>query len=220
MRVNRLDERQSSRCLCSFLTDQKGTEKVATVEVGLFPASCRGALLLSSLKEVSKKGASGKLDERHLTVSSFLFGHPKRKRKKCHRFDAVDADQGAKPPGPRTAGNLLMSPHRLLPGPPCGPGVQVLPQREKDIDRANTCKEKVPVYRSCCRTFHPACKVRPGAAGGGMACRLSLAGDLGGRPPSRRPPVRKGGAFLGSSFGDERRIALRQAAGHLPTKEE
>ena len=130
----------------------------------------------------------------------------------------MDADQGAKPPGPRTAGSLLISPNRLLPGPPCGPGVYALPLRQKELDRANTCKEKVQLYRSCCRTFHPACKVRPGADGSGMACRLSMAGVLGVRPPSRRPPVRKGGAFLGSSFGDERRITSRQAAGHLPPK--
>ena len=105
-------------------------------------AGGRGVLLLSSPKEVSKKGATGKLDERHPTVSSFLFGHPKRKRKRCHRFDAVDADQGAKPPGPRTAGNLLMSPQHLLPGPPCGPGIYALPQRQKELDQVNSLQRK------------------------------------------------------------------------------
>ena len=150
----------------------------------------------------------------------FLFERPKRNRKSRHRFDAVDADQGAKPPGPRTAGNLLMAPHRLLPGPPCGPGVYALPQREKRLDRANGLQRKGTALPPPPKTFHPACKVRPGAAGSEMARRLSVAGVLGVRPPSRRPPVRKGGAFLGSSFGDERRITLRQAAGHLPTKEE
>ena len=126
--------------------------------------------------------------------------------------------------------------YRLLPGPPCGPGVQVLPQREKKLDWANGLQRKEFSLPPPPKTFHPACKVRPGAAGSGMACRLSVAGVLGVRPPSRRPPIRKGGAFLDSSFGDERRIALRQAdgdretaherritprqaAGHLPTKE-
>ena len=109
-------------------------------------------------------------------------------------------------------------PHRLLPGPPCGPGVQVLPQRENNGIRQKACKEKASVYRSCCRTFHPACKVRPGADGGGMADRLSSAGVQRGRPSGRRPPIRKGGAFLGSSFGDERRITSRLAAGYLPPK--
>ena len=127
--------------------------------------------------------------------------------------------------------------YRFLPGPPCGPGVQVLPLREKRLDRANGLQEQSVTLPQAEKTFHPACKVRPGAAGSGMACRLSVAGVLGVRPPSRRPPIRKGGAFLDSSFGDERRIALRQAdgdretaherritprqaAGHLPTKEE
>ena len=128
--------------------------------------------------------------------------------------------RAGKPPGPRTAGNLLMSPQHLLPGPPCGPGVQVLPLREKKLDRANGLQRKSKTLPPPPKTFHPACKVRPGAAGSGMACRLSSAGVLGGRPPSRRPPVRKGGAFLGSSFGDERRITPRQAAGNLSTKEE
>ena len=125
-----------------------------------------------------------------------------------------------KPPDPAQRKTIKCNFYRLLPGPPRGPGVQVLPQRENNGIRQKACKEKASVYRSCCRTFHPACKVRPGAAGSEMACRLSMAGVLGGRPPSRRPPVRKGGAFLGSSFGDERRIAFRQAAGHLPPKKE
>ena len=38
--------------------NQESSVKSATVWVGLFPASRRGALLLSSLKEVSKKGAT------------------------------------------------------------------------------------------------------------------------------------------------------------------
>ena len=109
--------------------------------------------------------------------------------------------------------------YRLLPGPPCGPGVYALPQRQNGIDRANGLQRKSKTFPPPPKTFHPACKVRPGAAGSRMACRLSSAGVLGVRPPSRRPPIRKGGAFLDSSFGDERRITPRQAAGHLPTKE-
>ena len=151
-------------------------------------------------------------------LTSFVTERSKQER--CHRFDAVDADQGAKPPGPRTAGNLLMSPQYLLPGPPCGPGVQVLPRRQECNIRLTNLQRKSTALPPPPKTFHPACKVRPGAAGRGMARRLSVAGVLGVRPPSRRPPIRKGGAFLGSSFGDERRIAHRQTAGNLPTKEE
>ena len=54
-----------------------------------FTAGRRRALLLSSPKEVSKKGATGKLDERQPTGFSFLFGHPKRKRKIFLKFLAV-----------------------------------------------------------------------------------------------------------------------------------
>ena len=194
MRVNRLDERQSSRCLCSFLTDQKGTEKVATVEVGLFPASCRGALLLSSLKEVSKKGAT--VSTRWTPTRELSPLDPaRRKTCSCH-------------------------PCRLLPGPPCGPGVQVFPQRQECNIRLTNQQRKSTALPPPPKTFHPACKVRPGAAGGEMADRVSWAGVQRISSSGRRPPVRKGGAFLGSSFGDERRITSRQAAGHLPAKEE
>ena len=171
-------------------------------------------------KKIQKRfGLAGYLlGFRQFAGSSFLFGHPKRNRKSRHRFDAVDADQGAKPPGPRTAGSLLISPNRLLPGPPCGPGVQVLPRRQECNIRLTNLQRKSTALPPPPKTFHPACKVRPGAAGSGMACRLSVAGVLGVRPPSRRPPVRKGGTFLGSSFGDERRITIRLAAGNLYRK--
>ena len=178
----------------SFLDTQKGSEKSATVEVGLFTASCRGALLLSSLKEVSKKGA---------TVST--------------RWTPT-REQGPLDPAQRET--IKCNFYQLLPGPPCGPGVQVFPLRQKKLDRANGLQRKEFSLPPPPKTFHPACKVRPGAAGGEMAGLLSWAGVQRISSSGRRPPVRKGGAFLGSSFGDERRIALRQAAGHLPTKEE
>ena len=103
-----------------------------------------------------------------------------------------------------------MSPCRFLPGPPCGPGVQVLPQREKRLDRANGLQRKSKALPQAPKTFHPACKVRPGAAGGEMAGLLSWAGVQRISSSGRRPPVRKGGAFLGSSFGDERRITRKK----------
>ena len=43
--------------------------------------------------------------------------------------------------------------------------------------------------------FHPACRVRPGAGLGLMACRLPSAGDLGVRPPGRRPPIERVATF-------------------------
>ena len=138
------------------------------------------ALLLSSPKEVSKKGA---------TVSTRWT--PTREQS---------------PLDPAQRETIKCNFYRLLPGPPCGPGVQVLPQREKKLDWANGLQRKEFSLPPPPKTFHPACKVRPGAGVGGMVCRLSVAGVLGVRPPSRRPPVRKGGAFLGSSFGDERRM--------------
>ena len=154
----------------------------------------RWVLLLSSPKEVSKKGATVSTRWTPTREQSPL-DPAQRKTIKC-RF------------------------HRLLPGPPCGPGVQVLPRRQECNIRLTNLQRKSTALPPPPKTFHPACKVRPGAGVNGTACRLSVAGVLGVRPPSRRPPVRKGGAFLGSSFGDERRITLRQAAGHLPTKEE
>ncbi len=177
------------------------------------------ALLLSSLKEVSKKGATGKRMNGIRPLSMFLFERPKRNRKSRHRFDAVDADQGAEPPGPRTAEHLpgVIS-TGFYPAHPAGRGCRSFRSGKRNLIGPTACKEKASVYRSCCRTFHPACKVRPGADGGGMACRLSVAGVLGVRPPSRRPPVRKGGAFLGSSFGDERRMTPRLPAGNKKAK--
>ena len=176
--------------ICFFLGDQKRTEKVAIVEGGLFTASCRGVLLLSSPKEVSKKGA---------TVST--------------RWTPTRGNPWTPHSGTLTG----CYPHRLLPGPPCGPGVQVLPQREKKLDRANGLQRKEFSLPPPPKTFHPACKVRPGAAGGEMAELLSWAGVQRISSSGRRPPVRKGGAFLGSSFGDERRITSRLAAGTQST---
>ena len=169
----------------------RGSEKFFRFLFVFFSGRCRRTLLLSSPKEVSKKGA---------TVST--------------RWTPTRGNPWTPHSGTLTG----CYPYRLLPGPPCGPGVQVLPRRQECNIRLTNLQGKSTALPPPPETFHPACKVRPGAAGGGMACRLSMAGVLGVRPPSRRPPVRKGGAFLGSSFGDERRITLRQAAGHLPTK--
>ena len=177
----------------SFLENQKESDKSATVEAGTFYGILPWGL------------------------TSFVTERSKQER--CHRFDAVDADQG-KPLDPAQRETIKCNFYRLLPGPPCGPGVQVFPQRKNGIDRANGLQRESVTLPQAAATFHPACKVRPGADGGEMACRLSMAGVQRGRPSGRRPPVRKGGAFLGSSFGDERRIALRQTAGHLPPKEE
>ena len=52
----------------------------------------------------------------------FFFRHRKKNQERCHRFDAVDADQGAKPPGPRTGRTFPVSRKISNPGPPCGPG--------------------------------------------------------------------------------------------------
>ena len=178
----------------SFLDTQKGSEKSATVEVGLFPASCRGALLLSSLKEVSKKGAT--VSTRWTPTRELSPLDPaRRKTCSCH-------------------------PAGFSPAHPAGRGCRSYRSGKNEVYRANGLQRENVTLPQAEKTFHPACKVRPGADGSEMACRLSTAGDLGVRPPSRRPPVRKGGAFLGSSFGDERRITSRQTAGYLPTKEE
>ena len=63
-------------------------------------------------------------------------------------------------------------------------------------------------------TFPSARRVGPRAGLGGMADRSSLAGDLGGRPPGRRPPIERVAPFLLTSFGDER----SKANGCLPEK--
>ena len=106
--------------ICSFLGDQKESDKSATVEAGTFYGILPWGL------------------------TSFVTERSKQER--CHRFDAVDADQG-KPLDPAQRETIKCNFYRLLPGPPCGPGVYALPQREKRLDRANTCKEKVQLYR-------------------------------------------------------------------------
>ena len=158
--------------------------------VGRCPAACRGVILLSSPKEESRKQRkkchrlgwtfSG-IPPRSLT--SFITERSKQER--CHRFDAVDADQGAKPPGPRTAENYQMPlpPASTRPTLRAGGSGLSAAEKMKSIGPA-ACKEKASVYRSCCRTFHPACKVRPGAAGGEMAELLSWAGVQGLAGPS------------------------------------
>ena len=104
--------------------------------VGRCPAACRGVILLSSPKEESRK-----------------------QRKKCHRlgwtFSGIPprvlllsslkevSKKGAtvstrwtptreqSPLDPAQRKTIKCRFHRLLPGPPCGPGVQVFPQRKK-----------------------------------------------------------------------------------------
>ena len=136
---------------------------------------------------------------RHPAAGLTSFITERSKQERCHRFDAVDADQGAEPPGPRTAENYQMPLPPASTRPTLRAGGSGLSAKEKmkSIGPA-ACKEKASVYRSCCRTFHPACKVRPGAAGGGMADRSSWAGVQRISSSGRRPPVRKGGDFFGS----------------------
>ena len=104
--------------------------------VGRCPAACRRVILLSSPKEESRK-----------------------QRKKCHRlgwtFSGIPprvlllsslkevSKKGAtvstrwtptreqSPLDPAQRKTIKCRFHRLLPGPPCGPGVQVFPQRKK-----------------------------------------------------------------------------------------
>ena len=177
----------------SFLDTQKGSEKC------FFEGRCLPfygeppwALLLSSLKEVSKKGA---------TVST--------------RWTPTREQSPLDPARHKTCS---WRPTGFCPAHLAGRGCRSYRSGKNEVYRANGLQRENVTLPQAEKTFHPACKVRPGADGGEMACRLSMAGVLGVRPPSRRPPVRKGGAFLGSSFGDERRITSRQAAGNLPTE--
>ena len=190
--------------------------------VGRCPAACRRVILLSSPKEESRK-----------------------QRKKCHRlgwtFSGIpprvlllsslkDCKQRKVPPfrrgGRRPGSRAPWTPHSgnyQMPLPPAstrptlragGSGLSAK-EKMKSIGPA-ACKEKASVYRSCCRTFHPACKVRPGAAGGGMADRSSWAGVQRISSSGRRPPVRKGGRLFRFLFGrSKRNIHRRMSAEKL-----
>ena len=138
----------------SFLDTQKGSEKSATVEAGFFTAGRRGALLLSSPKEVSKKGAVGnwmngiqpvppsfldtqKGSEKSATVEAGLFTACRRRvlllsslkevSKKGATVSTRWTPTRGNPWTPHSGTLTGCYPYRLLPGPPCGPGVQVLP---------------------------------------------------------------------------------------------
>ena len=186
-------------------------------------------------KKIQKRfGLAGYLlGFRQFAGSSFLFGHPKRKRKKCHRFDAVDADQGAKPPGPRTAGNLLMSPQHLLPGPPCGPGVQVLPRRQECNIRLTNLQRKGTALPQLLSNVSPGLQGKAGSRGERDGLPSIDGGGLGGKAPKSSSTRSKGWRLSWFFFrrrkkndlpassrksSDERRITIRLAAGNLYRK--
>ena len=105
---------------------------------------------------------------------------------------------GALPPRPPPPINGGPSHFRLLPALPCRPGET--PDSNCGKGALSVCR-LLAWYRSFTAAedaLPPARRVGPGDAVESEARRLSLAGVLGVRPPSRRPPLRNGGDFFGS----------------------
>lgn len=166
------------------------------------------ALLLSSLKEVSKKGA---------TVST--------------RWTPT---RELSPLDPAQRETIKCNFYWLLPGPPCGPGVQVLPQRENNGIRQTTCKEKVQ-FAAATRNVSPGLQGKAGSRRWWDGRAVIFGGGLGGKAPKSSSTRSKGWRLSWFFFrrrkknnlpancrisSDERRITSRHTAGHLLTKEE
>ena len=147
-------------------------------------AFCRRGFLLSSLKEGSKKRLFDFCFWREIlrpaAVGLTSFVTERSKQERCHRFDAVDADQGAKPPGPR-----------FYPAHPAGRGYTPYCSGKRNLIGPTACKEKVQ-FAAATRNVSPGLQGKAGSRRWLDGLPFIGGGGLGGKAPKSSSTRSKG----------------------------
>ncbi len=125
-------------------------------------------------------------------LSMFLFERPKRNRKSRHRFDAVDADQGAEPPGPRTAEHLRgVTPTGFCPAHLAGRGCRSFRSGKITVSGKQPAKKKQNLATAA-KNVSPGLQGKAGSRRQWGGLPSIVGGGLGGKAPKSSSTRSKG----------------------------